>query len=308
MEPETTGKDRLFVILLILFISFLVGFSGYQYWVLFDSKTKLESELAQTKEEYASHSAFLLESIDVLQRLLATTTSRRDDLEKTLREEQILISAMQLQVESVSGTVGALEKLSTIDAELLKKYSRVYFLNENFIPKTLESVPAQYVFQPEKEKKVHGEMLPFLLDLLNDAAADGIDLRVLSAYRSFGEQSTLKSGYSVLYGAGTSNRFSADQGYSEHQLGTTVDLTTVQLGAGYTAFEKDAAYRWLTEHAYEYGFVLSYPKGNAYYIFEPWHYRFVGKSLALRLHIENKFFYDLDQRTIDQYLISIFDR
>ncbi|OGZ04852.1 MAG: hypothetical protein A2845_05160 [Candidatus Lloydbacteria bacterium RIFCSPHIGHO2_01_FULL_49_22] len=308
MEPDTTRKDTIFIILLTFFIACIVGFSGYAYWVLLDTKAKLESELAHTKEEYASRSAFLLENIDVLQRLLATTTSKRDDLEKTLREEQVLISAMQLQVESALGTVGTLEKLSTTDTELLKKYSRVYFLNENFTPKTLEVVPSQYVFQPEKEKKVYGEMLPFLFELLNDAVGDGIDLRVLSAYRSFGEQSTLKSVYSVLYGAGTSNRFSADQGYSEHQLGTAVDLTTKQLGARYTAFEKDDAYRWLMEHAYEYGFVLSYPKENTYYVFEPWHFRFVGKSLALRLHIENKYFYDLEQRTIDQYLISIFDR
>lgn len=308
MEPDTSAKDILFIALLAFFIAGIVSFSGYQYWLLLNTKIKLESELSHTKEEYASTSTFLLGKIDTLKHLLATTTMERDDLEENLRGEQVLVDAMQLQIESVSGTVGTLEKLSNTDKELLKKYSRIYFLNENFIPKTLEVVPAQYVFQPEKEKKVQGEMLPFLLDLLNAATADGIDLRVLSAYRSFGEQSTLKSAYTVLYGAGTSNKFSADQGYSEHQLGTAIDFTTRQLGAKFTAFEKDSAYRWLTEHAYEYGFVLSYPKKNTYYVFEPWHFRFAGKGLALRLHVENKYFYDLEQREIDQYLISMFDR
>lgn len=308
MEPDNSAKDIIFIVLLTLFIAGIIGLSGYQYLKLFTAHARLEAEFSHTKEEYASTSAFLLENIDALKRMLATTTMERDDLEENLRGEQVLIDAMQLQVESVSGTVGTLEKLSNTDKELLKKYSRVYFLNENFIPRALDVVPAPYVFQPEKDKRVLRDMLPFLVEMLDGADADGVDIRVLSAYRSFAEQSTLKSAYTVQYGAGASNKFSADQGYSEHQLGTTVDFTTRKLGAKFTSFEKEAAYAWLVEHAYEYGFVLSYPKKNTYYVYEPWHWRFVGKSLALQLHVENKFFYDLPQRDIDQYLISLFDR
>ncbi|MEK7495870.1 MAG: D-alanyl-D-alanine carboxypeptidase family protein, partial [Patescibacteria group bacterium] len=68
-----------------------------------------------------------------------------------------------------------------------------------------------------------------------------------------------------------------------------------------------AARLWLTENAYKYGFILSYPKQNTYYRFEPWHWRFVGVALATKLHDGNKYFYDLSQREIDQYLVSIFD-
>ena len=53
--------------------------------------------------------------------------------------------------------------------------------------------------------------------------------------------------------------------------------------------------------------MLSYPKGNAYYIFEPWHWRFVGKDLAKDLHRHKEYFYDWDQRDIDEYLIDFFD-
>ncbi len=291
-----------------MFIAGIIGLAGYQYGKLFVANARLEAELSETKEEYASTSAFLLENIDALKHLLATTTMERDDLEENLRGEQVLIDAMQMQIELVSGTVGTLEKLSNTDKELLKKYSRVYFLNENFIPQALESVPTPYVFQPEKDKRVLREMLPFLVEMLDAADAEGVDITVLSAYRSFGEQSTLKSAYTVTYGAGASSKFSADQGYSEHQLGTTIDFTTRKLGAKFTTFEKEAAYSWLVLHAHEYGFVLSYPKKNTYYVFEPWHWRFVGKSLASQLHEENKYFYDLPQRDIDQYLISLFDR
>jgi len=63
----------------------------------------------------------------------------------------------------------------------------------------------------------------------------------------------------------------------------------------------------LNEYAHEYGFVLSYAEGNSYFMFEPWHWRFVGVELATRLKNEGKKFYDLDQREINQYLVKIFD-
>ena len=84
-------------------------------------------------------------------------------------------------------------------------------------------------------------------------------------------------------------------------------MTTENLGANFTDFGDTKAYQWLLENAYKYGFILSYPEGNDYYQFEPWHFRFVGKSLAKRLHEEKQFFYDLSQRNIDAYLINIFD-
>jgi D-alanyl-D-alanine carboxypeptidase len=111
----------------------------------------------------------------------------------------------------------------------------------------------------------------------------------------------------VTYGAGTANQFSADQGYSEHQLGTTVDFTTSSVGATFSGFEDTESYRWLRDEAHRYGFVLSYPPNNSYYQFEPWHWRFVGVDLAQDLHQDDTYFYDLDQREINEYLITLFD-
>ncbi|HEY4526280.1 MAG TPA: M15 family metallopeptidase, partial [Candidatus Paceibacterota bacterium] len=130
---------------------------------------------------------------------------------------------------------------------------------------------------------------------------------VNSAYRSFDEQLALKGQYSVSYGAGTANQFSADQGYSEHQLGTTLDFTTTGLSGGLAGFDQTPAYDWLEKNAYKYGFVLSYPEGNQYYMYEPWHWRFVGEDLADDLHDSGRNFYDMDQRDIDPYLANIFD-
>jgi len=281
---------------------------GYQDLQMKRERVRAEGELAAIKQEYASTSRRLLTNIDALNLLLATTTKARDDLERNLREEQSIVESMQQQIESVSGAVSTLEKLSNTDRELLEKYSRVYFLNENYIPSVLVPIPPQYTYEPEKEKQISGELLPFLQTLLDDANAEGVDLLVISAYRSFGTQGLLKSAYTVTYGSKTANKFSADQGYSEHQLGTTVDFTTKTLGAKFTSLQKVKAYQWLMDNAHRYGFILSYPATNTYYTFEPWHWRFVGKNLARDLHDEHKYFYDLTQREIDTYLISLFDQ
>ena len=89
--------------------------------------------------------------------------------------------------------------------------------------------------------------------------------------------------------------------------GTTIDFTTPKIGAVLTGFDSTPSFAWLKEHAYEYGFILSYPKGNGHFVFEPWHWRYIGITLAKRLHDEGKNFYDLDQRSIDNYLVNIFD-
>ncbi len=189
----------------------------------------------------------------------------------------------------------------------MEKYSKVYFLNENYVPAKLTDIPAQYVLPSGTERQFLDPALPFLTNLLSDANAQGIDLKVVSAYRSFADQKSLKYEYTMTYGAGTSNSFSADQGYSEHQLGTAVDFGTPEVPDASPPFANTTSYTWLQNNAYKYGFELSYPKNNSYYIYEPWHWRFVGKDLATYLHDNNINFYDMDQRQIDAYLISIFD-
>ncbi len=208
--------------------------------------------------------------------------------------------------DTITDSVELLEKLARTDPELLQKYSKVFFLNEHYAPERLAEIPAEYRYHNERTERLHAAVWPSLKRLMDEAKEDGVELYVKSAYRSFEEQKSLKSAYTVTYGAGSANQFSADQGYSEHQLGTTVDLITTGLGGSLAGFGNTAAYKWLTENAYRFGFVLSYPEGNSYYVYEPWHWRFVGKDLARELHKRNAHFYDLDQREIDEYLPELF--
>jgi LAS superfamily LD-carboxypeptidase LdcB len=285
--------------------------------LLYDAHSSVSASETDKRERLADASTALntqTERINELEALLEETKvmlenaiEENEDLEDDLRDEKDRNDEFEDQIEKIGSTVGDLDKLSKTDEELLQKYSKVYFLNEHYQPPRLREIDDEFVYREGGDPEfIHSQVEPFLNDMLEDAQDDGVKLFVLSAFRSYDEQRELKGAYSVTYGSGA-NTFSADQGYSEHQLGTTIDFTTENLGGGLTGFETTPAYEWLTKNAHKYGFVLSYPKDNAYYIFEPWHWRFVGTKLARDLHSDGKFFYDVDQREIDKYLISIFD-
>src|SRR5690606_34249285 len=123
-----------------------------------------------------------------------------------VREE--IIDNFQGQISEIAGTVGILDKLAKTDEELLKKYSKVYFLNENYYPSRLTVIDDKYLVETARNFEIHAEVWPYLEDLLEEANDDGINLRVASAFRSFETQSSLKAGYKVLYGSGA-NQFSA---------------------------------------------------------------------------------------------------
>ena len=237
---------------------------------------------------------------------LSLTSEELDDIERDYRREKKKNDDFEDQIKEIAGTVGVLDKLSKTDEELLQKYSRTYFLNENFIPLKLSLIAKKYRLNPEKDAYFHGDAIDFLEEMLAEAKDAGYDIKVLSAFRSFDEQVEVKSQHTLVYGSGA-NAFSADQGYSEHQLGTTVDIADTLTGGTYASFATTEAYAWLQKNAYKYGFILSYPEGNQFYIFEPWHWRFVGRDLAKDLYNGDKTFYDLDQRELDAYLVKIFD-
>ncbi|TAN37172.1 D-alanyl-D-alanine carboxypeptidase family protein [Patescibacteria group bacterium] len=307
MDPETSPWKKLFLALLAVATVDILVYLGHQNYLLKQEKFSLEAELAKTRQTFASTTQDLVVNIDALKQLLTATNVDKINAEQDILKQRELVGAMDAEMDSLSSTLGIYTKIINTDKELLAKYSRVYFLNENYIPKNLTPIPSVYTYEPKKESSISTDVLPFLQKLLDDAKSEGLDIKILSAYRSFETQTKIKSSYTITYGSGA-NRFSADQGYSEHQLGTTIDFTTSKIGTNFNTFEKTAGYTWLTENAYKYGFILSYPKNNIYYISEPWHWRFVGKNLALWLRNENRSFYDIPQREINEYLLSIFDQ
>lgn len=305
MSTDSQSKLDLAVVLPVIIAILLASLAVY----LFINNQKITEEKKQLQQENVVNINKFLEASSTIENLLETleeTTEKLSDAEKDLEKEQERNEEFEDQLRRLSGTVRDLDKLSKTDEELLQKYSRTYFLNENFIPMRLSKINNRYVMPDKKDLYFHGNGVKFLEDMLDDAKDAGFDIRIISAYRSFDEQTDLKGQYTQIYGSG-SNAFSADQGYSEHQLGTTVDIVDMDTRTTSDSFANTEAYKWLVDNAYRYGFVLSYPENNAFYIFEPWHWRFVGVDLARDLHRADAQFYEWDQRKIDEYLIKVFD-
>ncbi len=289
------NKKPIYIAIAVFVFLIIAMAAAYFYMRLYKESLELKNSLDIAKE-----------NISRVQKDNSDLQEANDNLSESLQAAQAQNTVFESQIQDISGKVGTLQKLSQTDPELLKKYSKVYFLSENYIPAKLVQIDSQYLWEKAKPQQIQGDTAPFLINMLIEASSSVANLEIVSAYRSFYDQLLAKTSYKILYGSGA-NQFSADQGYSEHQLGTAVDLTTPKLDGLSLQFENQIAYKWLKDNAYRFGFVLSYPKNNSYYQFEPWHWRFVGIALAKNLHDSNKNFYDLTQREIDEYLITLFD-
>ena len=116
------------------------------------------------------------------------------------------------------------------------------------------------------------------------AAADGYTIWNGSGFRSYDTQEVLFNRYCERDGEAAASRYSARPGTSEHQTGLAMDIAG---GDGSTflssSFENTPEFAWLNAHAADYGFILRYLKDKEWatgYIYEPWHYRYVGVELA----------------------------
>jgi D-alanyl-D-alanine carboxypeptidase len=120
------------------------------------------------------------------------------------------------------------------------------------------------------------------------ARAAGARLAVQSAFRSYSTQKSTFAYWSRVSGYSAALKSSARAGHSEHQLGTTVDFRSYGGSAPwyYSDWGTTKAGAWLKKNAWKYGFVMSYPKGKASvtcYSYEPWHYRYMGRSEAAKV-------------------------
>lgn len=142
------------------------------------------------------------------------------------------------------------------------------------------------------------------LEMQKAAAADGVTVWMQSGYRSVKYQTSLYERKTKYYlDKGYDNAAAKEKaaavvnppGYSEHNCGLAADLNSpVHTGLD-KGFEKTAAFRWLCEHAGDYGFILRYPKDaedKTEIIYEPWHWRYVGVENAARINASGLCFED----------------
>ena len=131
-----------------------------------------------------------------------------------------------------------------------------------------------------------GGLLSVFTDNFNkmqsDAANEGINLKIISGYRSYSNQQGTYQYWVSQYGRSKADTVSARPGHSEHQSGLAADIN--DLGQGWANTTEG---KWLNNNCYKYGFIIRYPKGKegiTGYIFEPWHIRYVGNDLASKLY------------------------
>ena len=135
-----------------------------------------------------------------------------------------------------------------------------------------------------------------LMQMLDDCRAAGNSPYICSAYRTWDKQQALfdnkiqrleNEGYDAETARVEAAKVVAAPGTSEHQLGLAADI----IDTGYTNLdegqENTATQQWLMAHCWDYGFILRYPNGTTDItgiIYEPWHYRYVGRTAAAQIH------------------------
>lgn len=125
--------------------------------------------------------------------------------------------------------------------------------------------------------------------MVTDARKVGHEIVPLSGYRAYETQQVVYANEVQMYGQETADSQSARPGYSEHQTGLGIDVGGGGCGIE-DCFGETAEYQWLRKNAHKYGFIQRYTNGSqdiTGYRTEPWHWRFVGKDLAVEMNRQN---------------------
>ena len=229
--------------------------------------------------------------------------------------------AIRLQIErtaivrDATGQVTAIFGLPAGDARmLLLPVNRQRGLPDGYEPPDLSWYGGRLVRSLVK---------PDLSAMVEAAARDNVELAAISGYRSPDEQALAFQSavwrvmarertedgrpIDIAEAESRSARFVAPPGHSQHQLGTAIDFSSWEVNYALNpSFAETEAGRWLEQHAWEHGFVLSYPRtGEARtgYSYEPWHFRWIGKGLAMALQHDN--YLNHPTFVVDDYLRAL---
>jgi D-alanyl-D-alanine carboxypeptidase len=159
----------------------------------------------------------------------------------------------------------------------------------SYAPPDLVVPPVPHISRPASSS-MRAEAAAALKSMFVTAAAEGAGaMQIQNAYRSFIVQTNTHNSLVRSLGEAKADAQSARPGYSEHQTGLAVDIAASPSRCEIQAcFGQTPQGIWLAANAYRFGFLLRYPSdGQAVtgYVYEPWHYRYVGLALASRMHV-----------------------
>lgn len=163
--------------------------------------------------------------------------------------------------------------------------NKFYYLEEDYVPSNLEEIDNNYSVGNRYLVNVAKISFEYLA---KKAKEEGYNIRAVSTYRSYSYQMNLYNNYVKEDGVEDADKYSARPGFSEHQTGLAIDVDNVS--TNYNNFINTEEYKWMLENAHKYGFILRYPKEKediTGYMYEPWHYRYVGVKIATFIQKNN---------------------
>lgn len=217
-----------------------------------------EEERAQLREKYSAVSMYLEKNLD---KYISYAMWNED------KSARAVVQAINTGIDKPFYTEMQPTDMSKGFLILVNKY---HYLDSGYTP-ALSALPSGY-----GNGYLHPTAAAKFVEMVDAARAEGINLRSVSPYRSYGTQNSLYNSYVRSMGQRAADRTSARPGSSEHQTGLAVDINTADSSSH---FENTAEYAWLLDNCWKYGFIIRYRQGKEYitgYEFEPWHYRYVG--------------------------------
>lgn len=200
----------------------------------------------------------------------------KDNLEKYLS-----ISGSNLDDLIAVANIGGDDYENIRPANLEDNYSILVnkhnYLEEDYTPDDLVKVSEQYAYAGHT---IREEVYEKYLEMWNAAKKEGLTLLINSSFRTYENQKEQHAAYG--------DNYAARPGYSEHQTGLAIDITTY--GVSGSDFHTTAEFYWLQENAHKYGFILRYPEGKQMitgYSYESWHYRYITTELATKVKGSN---------------------
>ena len=167
-------------------------------------------------------------------------------------------------------------------------------LNSDYEPNDLVKVNVESTKDNIYMSEIAAENLE---NMFKAAKEDGINLYIVSGYRSSSYQNNLYYRSLKRRGREYTEKYVAQANHSEHQTGLAADISSESIGYKLiSAFEHTEEGRWLDKNAYKYGFILRYKKDRVEdtgYGFEPWHFRYVGKEIAKYIYENDLILEDL---------------
>ena len=162
--------------------------------------------------------------------------------------------------------------------------NKFYKLSNDYSPSDIVKISSLYAYEGHQIKE---EVLLAYIEMSTAAKNVGLNLIITSSYRDYKNQQDTYDYYELHHGKEYADGIAARAGHSEHQTGLALDI--LRYNTKMAEFEETEEYTWLLNNSYKYGFILRYPKDKEYltgYKFEAWHYRYLGKDLALKVYNE----------------------